>query len=188
MKLLPIGARIPPEWIREASPDTTIIVVPGRGTGPGAPPTYDIEVDHWTWAMFCPCRGYQNRGDCSHLDNLIRFTVRPPRARRPPAGGPADTSIESYRQLTPEDLDGRKKQVFEVIRDRGPCSNRFIREFLNLPNNVSTPRVKELRDAGLVEMDHLEMDTVTNRRVQMWRVVGALPLTVSGEPSASPSP
>jgi len=76
---------------------------------------------------------------------------------------------ESYRTL--DDLGDRQKQVLDCIRRCGPATNKDIAKTLGLPINCITSRVKELRDAGVVEVCGSRYDDFTNRTVALFKVV-----------------
>lgn len=61
----------------------------------------------------------------------------------------------------------RQRQVLEVLR-RGDMSNREIMRETGLEVNTVTPRVYELRKAGLVIEKGTKVDPETNRTVLVW--------------------
>ncbi len=80
-----------------------------------------------------------------------------------------ETSIESYKLILPE-LGNRQRQVFDVISKMPNVCNYEIGVILGLPINSVTPRVKELRDLGLVVCVGTKLDKVSNRNVMIWGV------------------
>lgn len=79
----------------------------------------------------------------------------------------AQTSIDSYYDLLPK-LGKLQQKVFEIIRTHGPIHNRYIAKLSNLEINVVTPRVKELRDLGLVKKGIVIRDPHTKKMVNTW--------------------
>ena len=76
---------------------------------------------------------------------------------------------ESYACM--KDTIGRRQaQVLAVIRSHYAISNAGISEELNLGINQITPRVKELRELGLVESAGSMIDNHTNRTVTIWKL------------------
>ncbi len=59
-----------------------------------------------------------------------------------------ETSRIAYHSI--DNLGERQAQVFEVISKQDRIHNLKIAKILNLPINSITPRVKELREKGLV--------------------------------------
>lgn len=62
-------------------------------------------------------------------------------------------SILAYRAFAPRDLSKRQNTVLAFLLRQGPMSNKQLAERTGWPINTITPRVKELRDMGLVD-DH----------------------------------
>lgn len=75
---------------------------------------------------------------------------------------------ESFRKL--EDLPKSRKRIIEALQKLGKASNREISEFLRLPINCVTGRCKELREQGLIIEDGSKFDSVTNRKVTVFRL------------------
>ena len=82
----------------------------------------------------------------------------------------AANSIASYLSLDNVELGNRQRLVLEALR-YAPACNRALAKRLRLPVNVITPRVKELRDLGLVTEAWDDIDPETNRPVIVWRAV-----------------
>lgn len=78
---------------------------------------------------------------------------------------------ESYAAIMP-DIGRRQAQVLAVIGSHYAISNAGISEELNLGINQVTPRVKELRELGLVEAAGSVLDEKTSRKVTTWKVRG----------------
>lgn len=81
-----------------------------------------------------------------------------------------NTSLEAYRVLEP-DLGFLQKTVYEAIQSNPGFSNHNLAFHLGWEINRVTPRVKELRDKGLVVCIGMKKDEVTNRNVMVWKVV-----------------
>lgn len=77
------------------------------------------------------------------------------------------TSIESF-MLILENIGERQTQVLKAIKKLQPCSNLMISQYLRLPINSITPRVKELRDFGIVRMRYVDICPETKRKVTYW--------------------
>lgn len=81
-----------------------------------------------------------------------------------------ETSLEAYHILTPE-LGNLQETVYNTIIEHQGMSNHDIARYLNWEINRVTPRVKELRDKGLVWFSHYKTDGITNRRVICWKTI-----------------
>ena len=81
-----------------------------------------------------------------------------------------ETSLEAYKVLTPE-LGNLQETVYNTIIDHPGMSNHDIARYLNWEINRVTPRVKELRDKGLVILSHHKEDSITERRVICWKTI-----------------
>lgn len=81
-----------------------------------------------------------------------------------------DTSLEAYDNIQPT-LGNRQRQILKVLEQfpQGR-SNLSISRILGVPINSVTPRIKELRDLGIVIFSHYERDRVTNRNCMCWKV------------------
>jgi len=82
--------------------------------------------------------------------------------------GVQGTSLEAF-DLIFDELGSRQKEVYEVIESYCNCCNQDIAEFLGLPINSVTPRVKELRDLGFVCQNGFKINRL-GRRVMTWKV------------------
>lgn len=83
----------------------------------------------------------------------------------------AITSIMSYRQLTPKALGKKQNSVLAFIIKHQPVSNKQLSMLMQWPINTITPRVKELRELGLVEAAGYNLDHATNRMEILWKPV-----------------
>ncbi len=79
------------------------------------------------------------------------------------------TSLMAYSEVL-ENLGERQAQVYSVIRKLKSCNNIMIADFLGLPINSITPRVKELRKQHVVMMDKKDTCPKTKRLTCFWRV------------------
>ncbi len=64
-----------------------------------------------------------------------------------------------------------QKQVYDVIELLEPCSNEEIAKHLNKYPNCITPRVKELRELGLVEFCQKGKSKTTKKKVSLWKII-----------------
>ena len=85
------------------------------------------------------------------------------------------TSIKAFYDL--DDLGARQRAVYETL-ESGDMSNLEISKSLGLAINVITPRTKELRDAGLVELKGTKVCPYTRRQVSVWGIVHRAPVNL----------
>lgn len=64
------------------------------------------------------------------------------------------TSIFAYESVK-GDLSKRQSEVLEALRTIQPADNNQLSEYLNWPINRVTPRIKELREKGVVEKAYI---------------------------------
>ena len=76
-------------------------------------------------------------------------------------------TLWAYISIKPS-LGMRQKEVLNAIRFLGPIYNLKIANYLGLPINSVTPRVKELRDLGKVKEAYLGQCSETGRLVTYW--------------------
>jgi len=81
-----------------------------------------------------------------------------------------ETSLEAYKVLIPE-LGNLQETVYNCIIEHPGMSNHDIARYLGWEINRVTPRVKELRDKGLVIVSHHKTDGITSRRVICWKTI-----------------
>lgn len=81
-----------------------------------------------------------------------------------------ETSREAYQVLKPE-LGELQETVYNTIMEHPNMSNHDIARYLHWEINRVTPRVKELRDKGLVFFSSYKEDGITNRRVMCWKTI-----------------
>jgi DNA-binding MarR family transcriptional regulator len=78
-----------------------------------------------------------------------------------------ETSRLAYRSIEDE-LGERQMQVLGVVSVLHVACNLDIADQLNLPINSVTPRVKELREKGLIVEHSRAICPQTNRLVMYW--------------------
>ena len=81
-----------------------------------------------------------------------------------------ETSLEAYKVLEPE-LGELQETVYNTIIEHPGMSNHDIARYLGWEINRVTPRVKELRDKGLVILSHHKEDDITKRKVIAWKTI-----------------
>ena len=81
-----------------------------------------------------------------------------------------NTSLEAYKVLTP-DLGSLQEIVYNTIMDHPNSCNHELAKILGWEINRITPRVKELRDKGLVVCVCNKIDSSTNRNVMCWKAI-----------------
>jgi predicted ArsR family transcriptional regulator len=80
-----------------------------------------------------------------------------------------NTSLIAYEEIK-DDLGRRQSEVLRLLESSDmPLCNLDISELLNWPINCVTGRVKELREAGLVEDAGVSMSP-TGRPAHYWRI------------------
>ena len=80
------------------------------------------------------------------------------------------TSLEAYKVLQPE-LGTMQNMIYNILKVYPNSSNLDISRITHKPINSVTPRIKELRDKGLVIFSNYKKDRVTKRRVMCWKIV-----------------
>lgn len=80
------------------------------------------------------------------------------------------TSLLAHRNLTKEKIGARQRQVAEALERLGTANNRMISKESNLPINVVTPRVRELREKGIVQQAYKAIDPVTKTLTIFWEL------------------
>ncbi len=78
------------------------------------------------------------------------------------------TSLESYNKLT--DLNLRQKEVLDALKQLGEANNLMISKKVELPINMVTPRVFELRGKGLIEESYKDKCPVTKKTTIFWKI------------------
>lgn len=85
------------------------------------------------------------------------------------------TSLFAYRTEIVPTIGTRQRVVYDEIMRHKDVTNTEISHFLGFPINTVTPRVNELRKAGLVCESVKRPCRITGRTVIAWKVVN-LPL------------
>jgi Mn-dependent DtxR family transcriptional regulator len=80
-----------------------------------------------------------------------------------------ETSLLAYFCLQPT-ISDKQKMVFETIRSNERITNMEIANKLNWSINRVTPRVKELREQGLVILDGYRECHITGHTACLWKV------------------
>lgn len=79
------------------------------------------------------------------------------------------TSLQAYFGEILPDLGRRQKAVLEVFT-MGSFTNAELANLLQWPINTITPRVKELRDLGLLVEDSIRKCSSTGRNAKAWKL------------------
>lgn len=83
--------------------------------------------------------------------------------------GVRQTSLEAYHDIK-DSLGERQSEVLKCLQVLGVGNNRMIAERLGLAINSVTPRVKELRELGLVVEAGRSVCPYSKRRTIFWKV------------------
>lgn len=161
---MPPDANIPYEW--QVGIDNGKLVIAFPSWGQSDKLTYAIFMDLKTRELRCECKGFEMHGTCHHIKLLV-FCCAGPRHKKK---GVQPTSIESFKLLQ-ESIHPHQKIVLKALRELGRASNKQISTALGWPINTITPRVKELRDIGLVDYEGEQFDSKTQRHEMVWGVV-----------------
>ena len=78
------------------------------------------------------------------------------------------TSLKAYADVL-ETLGERQTQVYRALKDLRSANNLMIAERMCLPINSVTPRIKELRDLGVVRAHHKAYCPKTQRLTIFWK-------------------
>ena len=81
-----------------------------------------------------------------------------------------DISLEAYEVLQPN-LGKLQNMIYNVLQIYPDSSNHDLSQITKKPINTVTPRVKELRDKGLVICSGYKIDNITHKRVMCWKTV-----------------
>ena len=81
-----------------------------------------------------------------------------------------ETSLLAFEDIK-KDLGRRQKLVYDCLKIIQPATNLMISQYLKLPINSITPRVKELRNLKLVGVAFQDRDLNTGRPSIYWRIV-----------------
>ncbi len=75
---------------------------------------------------------------------------------------------KAFEEIQPH-LSARQFSVCKIIHQYGPISTEQIASMLRVYPHTLTPRVKELRELGLVEFAGTSISDVSGRTVSLWR-------------------
>jgi len=81
-----------------------------------------------------------------------------------------ETSLEAFKIIQME-LGIKQQQVYDMLSVNPHVCNRELAMLLEWDINRVTPRVKELRDKGLVICSGKKIDEGTRMKVMCWKVV-----------------
>jgi len=76
-------------------------------------------------------------------------------------------SLEAYKIVTPV-LPEKRFKVYQILLEQGPLTNKQIAERLEWTINRVTPRVKELREMGIVRRVKQMCDPESGVTVNVW--------------------
>ena len=80
------------------------------------------------------------------------------------------TSIKAYHEEIQPTLGKRQAQILEVLKIFKSVTNTELSKAIQWPINTVTPRIKELRDKGLVELASVRNCAITGRTAKAWRL------------------
>lgn len=69
-----------------------------------------------------------------------------------------------------DSLCHRQREVYNIIKDYGPICNEDIADILEVFPHKVTPRVLELRKAGIVEFAGETTSNTSKRTVSLWKI------------------
>lgn len=69
-----------------------------------------------------------------------------------------------------DSLNCRQREVYHVIKNYGPICNEDIADILEVFPHKVTPRVLELRKAGIVEFAGESTSQTSSRSVSLWKI------------------
>jgi len=88
-----------------------------------------------------------------------------------------ETSIEVFRQIKDEGLlSDLRQQVYEVVFNFGPLTNSEAAKFMRCQKNLTSGRMTELRDLGVIRETGKRLCKITGRKVLGWEITGELPI------------
>lgn len=162
---MPEHANIPYEWQIGATKDGRLaFVVPSWSKKDKL--SYAIFMDLDTRELECECRGHAQYGECHHVHGAVWFCAGPRHRKK----GVQPTSVEAFISIQ-ADLPERRKKVLEKLQEVGRASNKELSILLKWPINCVTPRVKELRDMGIVDYDSEQPSQGSNKTECVWAAV-----------------
>jgi predicted ArsR family transcriptional regulator len=96
------------------------------------------------------------------------------------------TSLEAFESIR-DSLPERQAEVFAWLRMIQPACSLEISDFSGIPPNVVTPRMLELRKAGLVVESH-RAKCRTGRTAIYWRLAESEPARAFRQAAGTPKP
>lgn len=81
-----------------------------------------------------------------------------------------DTSVRAFDSIR-HTLANRHLVIVSTMPGREDWSNGELADFLHWPINTVTPRICELRKAGIVEFSQRRPCSITGRTIMAWRII-----------------
>lgn len=81
-----------------------------------------------------------------------------------------DTSLSAYKEITADLCDKQRDVISAAASFERPVCNAELATKLNWPINCITPRVKELRDRGVLIEAGKKPGPPAGRKVHYWRL------------------
>jgi len=85
------------------------------------------------------------------------------------AKGVSATSLRAYKEIY-DKLGDKQKEVYQMLKNLDSANNAILSRKLNWAINRVTPRVLELREAGLVIQDSIRPCPITGKLTCFWRI------------------
>jgi hypothetical protein len=82
-----------------------------------------------------------------------------------------DTSLKAYQEITADLCDKQQAVIKAVVSFSRPVCNAELAAKLDWPINCITPRVKELRDRGILADAGKKPGPPAGRQVHHWRLL-----------------
>lgn len=79
------------------------------------------------------------------------------------------TSLSAWDSIQ-NTIGQRQLQVYQALKEMGEATNLMISNRTNIPINVVTPRINELRKRGLVVESYRDKCPITHRQAIFWKV------------------
>jgi len=156
------GANIPPQWIIDDNPADYKIVVPSR-TQLGK--FYNVLIIKETNQAFCSCKGFEFNHKCSHIEYLNGISIKGAKRK-----GMQGTQLESYHKFTEDELAAKEKIVYQLLKAKGPLTDRAMSKELNWTINRICGRRNKLVEKDMVQETGKVWDGETKRHVIIWRI------------------
>ena len=84
-----------------------------------------------------------------------------------------DTSIVAFRGLDAAGVTDAQRRVLEAIANRSGCTRRELEKLARMRTGPVCGRVKELLEAGLIEVSGTKTDPESGKTVETLRLVQA---------------